>query len=66
MYLNISKNQSVEPPAMVLFRDRVQDRLSAVDGVAEVRAFGYHEPMMQLISMLKKIKTISTNGSRCS
>lgn len=33
---------------MVLFRDRIRDRVSTVDGVAEVRAFGYHEPMLRV------------------
>lgn len=33
---------------MVLFRDRIRDRISTVDGVAEVRAFGYHEPLLRI------------------
>lgn len=56
MYLNISKGNLSERQLMVLFRDRVQDRLSTVDGVAEVRAFGYHEPMMRIDLDAEKLR----------
>lgn len=41
---------------MILFRDRVRDQISIVDGVAEVRAYGFHEPMMRINLDAKKLK----------
>ncbi|MCB1214213.1 MAG: efflux RND transporter permease subunit [Deltaproteobacteria bacterium] len=33
---------------MILFRDRIRDRLSTVRGVAEIQAYGFHEPQMRI------------------
>jgi HAE1 family hydrophobic/amphiphilic exporter-1 len=33
---------------MILFRDRIQDQISTVEGVGEVDAFGYHEPLLRV------------------
>lgn len=41
----------------VLFRDQIQDRLSTVDGVSEVRAYGYLEPMMRIDVDAKKLNS---------
>lgn len=41
---------------MTLFRDRIRDRLSTIDGVAEVRAFGFHEPVLRIDLDAEKLK----------
>jgi multidrug efflux pump len=41
---------------MILFRDRIRDRLATVQGVAEVRPFGYHEPMLRIDLDAKKLE----------
>lgn len=40
---------------MILFRDRVRDQFATVEGVAEVRPFGYHEPVMRVDLDAKKL-----------
>lgn len=48
MYLNIRTTNLSDRELMILFRDRIRDRISTVEGVAEVRPFGYHEPMLRI------------------
>lgn len=48
MYLALTTESLNLRELNVLFRDQIQDRLSTVDGVSEVRAFGYLEPMMRI------------------
>tara|TARA_B100001248_G_scaffold261335_2_gene252184 strand:+ start:11143 stop:14217 length:3075 start_codon:yes stop_codon:yes gene_type:complete len=48
MYLNLRTEALGDRELMILFRDQIRDRLSTVEGVAEVRAFGYHEPMLRV------------------
>lgn len=33
---------------MILFRDYIRDRFAIIDGVAEVQAYGYHEPVLRI------------------
>ncbi|MCB0413512.1 MAG: efflux RND transporter permease subunit [Bdellovibrionales bacterium] len=56
MYLNIKTETLSDRELMVLFRDQVRDRLSTVEGVAEIRAFGYHEPMLRVDLIAKKLQ----------
>jgi len=48
MYMAMSTKTLSQRDLMILFRDRVQDRLATVEGIAEVRAFGYHEPSLRI------------------
>lgn len=48
LYLALTTTRLSQREMMILFRDRVQDRISTVDGVAEVRPFGYHEPVLRV------------------
>ena len=48
MYLNLRTKDRSDRELMILFRDQIRDRLSTVEGVAEVRAFGYHEPQLRI------------------
>lgn len=48
IYLNITAENYSNRDLMILFRDKVRDRISTVEGVSEVRAFGYHEPVMRI------------------
>ncbi|MCB0394399.1 MAG: efflux RND transporter permease subunit, partial [Bdellovibrionales bacterium] len=41
---------------MLLFRDQVRDRFSTIEGVSEVRAFGYHEPMVRVDVSREKLR----------
>ncbi|MDH5581988.1 MAG: efflux RND transporter permease subunit, partial [Bdellovibrionales bacterium] len=56
MYLSLKTKSLSMRELMILFRDRIRDRLSTVDGVAEVRAFGFHEPMMRIDLLNQKLK----------
>jgi HAE1 family hydrophobic/amphiphilic exporter-1 len=56
MYLSLQTNNLNTRELNLLFRDRVSDRLSTVDGVAEIRAFGYHEPQLRIDLDAKKLK----------
>ncbi len=56
MYLNLSAAEISDRELMILFRDQIRDRLSTVEGVAEVRAFGYHEPMLRVDLDAEKLK----------
>ncbi|MFK8138837.1 MAG: efflux RND transporter permease subunit, partial [Bdellovibrionales bacterium] len=48
MYMNLRTQNLTDRELMILFRDKIRDRLSTVEGVAEVRAFGYHEPYLRI------------------
>lgn len=56
MYLNVRSEKLSDRELMILFRDQIRDRISTVEGVAEVRAFGYHEPMMRVDLDAKKLQ----------
>ncbi|MCB0407448.1 MAG: efflux RND transporter permease subunit, partial [Bdellovibrionales bacterium] len=55
MYLNVKTENLGDRELMILFRDQIRDRLSTIEGVAEVRAFGYHEPMLRVDLDAKKL-----------
>lgn len=55
IYLNITTDNLSDRDLMILFRDHVRDRISTVEGVAEVRAFGYHEPQLRVDLDAKKL-----------
>lgn len=55
MYLNITTDSLTDRELMILFRDQIRDRISTVEGVAEIRAFGYHEPMLRVDLDAKKL-----------
>jgi len=48
MYLALRNNSLSFRDLMILFRDRVIDSFATIEGVAEVRPFGFHEPMMRI------------------
>lgn len=48
MYLALRNETLTSRELMVLFRDRIVDSFATIEGVAEVRPFGYHEPMMRI------------------
>ncbi|MCB0376976.1 MAG: efflux RND transporter permease subunit [Bdellovibrionales bacterium] len=48
MYINIRTDTLKPRELMVLYRDQIRDRISTVEGVAETRAFGYHEPYLRV------------------
>lgn len=48
MYLSLFTEELSKREVMILFRDQIRDQLSTVEGVAEIRAFGYHEPLMRI------------------
>lgn len=54
--LNIKSATLSDREMMILFRDKVRDQISTVEGVAEVRAYGYHEPMMRVDLDAEKLK----------
>jgi len=56
MYVALSSEHLEMRELMLLFRDRIRDRLSTVEGVAEIRAFGYHEPMLRIDLDSEKLK----------
>lgn len=56
MYASIFSENLTQRELMILFRDRVSDQLTTVDGVSEIRAFGYHEPLLRIELDAKKLK----------
>jgi len=48
MYLSLFTETLSKREVMILFRDVIRDQISTIEGVAEVRAFGYHEPLMRI------------------
>ncbi len=48
MYINVSSDTLTDRELMVVYRDIIRDRISTVEGVAETRAFGYHEPLLRV------------------
>lgn len=55
MYLNVRTSKLTDRELMILFRDQIRDRLSTIEGVAEVRAFGYHEPVLRIDLISEKL-----------
>ena len=55
LYANLRTTTLSDLELMILFRDVIRDRLSTVEGVAEIRAFGYHEPMLRIDLDAKKL-----------
>lgn len=55
MYLVVKAGNLTDRQLMIVFRDQVRDRLSTIEGVAEIRAFGYHEPMLRVDLDAKKL-----------
>ena len=56
MYVSMRAEKLSIREIMILFRERIRDRLATVQGVAEVRPFGYHEPMLRIDLDAKKLK----------
>ncbi len=56
MYLNLRTESLSDRELMILFRDQIQDRLSTIEGVAEIRAFGYHEPVLRVDLRIEDLK----------
>lgn len=48
MYLNVRSEKLTDRELMIVYRDIIRDRLSTIEGVAETRAFGYHEPLLRI------------------
>lgn len=56
MYLALSSETMKDRDLMILFRDRIRDQLSTIEGVAEIRALGYHEPVMRVDLRAEQLK----------
>ena len=56
MYAALSTTTLSQRELMLLFRDRIRDQLSTIEGVAEIRAFGYHEPILRVDLISKKLR----------
>lgn len=56
MFASLYSEQLSMRDLMILFRDQVRDRLGTVEGVAEVRAFGFHEPLLRIDLDANKLK----------
>ena len=63
LYATLSSERLSSREIMILFRDQVRDRLSTVDGVAEIRAFGYHEPILRIDLDAKKLRNYQLTAS---
>ncbi len=48
LFLTLLTKEDKDRSIMLLFRDRIKDKLSTIEGVSEIRAFGYHEPMLRI------------------
>lgn len=55
MYLALKTTNLSMREMMILFRDKVQDRFSTVEGISEIRAFGFHDPMMRVDLLIKEL-----------
>ena len=56
MYLSLVAEGYEYRDHMILFRDRVRDRFATIEGVAEIRPFGYHEPILRVDLDANKLK----------
>ncbi len=56
MYVNVQAVGVEDRDLMILFRDQIRDRLSTVEGVAEIRALGYHEPILRIDLIAEKLE----------
>lgn len=57
LYLSLVAPALSPREIMIMFRDQIRDQFAIIEGVAEVRPFGYHEPQMRVdldISKLEK------------
>lgn len=48
LYLSIVAPNLNTRELMILFRDKIRDQFSTIEGVSEVRPFGYHEPQLRV------------------
>lgn len=48
MFLNLRSETLSKRDLMIIYRDIIRDRLSTIEGVAETRPFGYHEPLLRV------------------
>ncbi len=55
MYVNLRSENLSDREMMILWRDFIRDRLTTVEGVAEIRALGYHEPLLRIDLDSKKL-----------
>ncbi|MCB0404079.1 MAG: efflux RND transporter permease subunit [Bdellovibrionales bacterium] len=56
MNLSLSSDKLSVREMMLLFRDRIRDQLSTVEGVAEIRAYGYQEPLLRVDLIADKLR----------
>lgn len=56
MFLNLRSETLERRDLMIIYRDIVRDRLSTIEGVAETRPFGYHEPLLRVDLDAKKLQ----------
>ncbi len=57
LYLAITSETMKERELNILFKDGIVDRLTTIEGVSEVRAFGAREPMMRIDVDAKKLRS---------
>lgn len=63
MYINISSDNLSNRDLMIIYRDFIRDRLSTVEGVAETRAFGYHDPLLRVDLNPQKLRQYQLTAS---
>ncbi len=56
LYLVLTAGNLTNRDLMLLFRDRVRDQLSTIEGVSEIRPAGFHEPMLRVDLVSKKLR----------
>lgn len=56
MNLSLSSAKLSVREMMLLFRDRIRDQLSTIEGVAEIRAYGYQEPLLRVDLIADRLK----------
>ncbi|CBW25367.1 probable membrane protein [Halobacteriovorax marinus SJ] len=57
LYLAITSETLNERELNILFKDGIVDRLTTIEGVSEVRAFGARDPMMRIDVDAKKLRS---------
>ncbi|WP_417336220.1 efflux RND transporter permease subunit [Halobacteriovorax marinus] len=57
LYLAITSKTLNERELNILFKDGIVDRLTTIEGVSEVRAFGARDPMMRIDVDAKKLRS---------
>jgi multidrug efflux pump len=63
MYINVSSQTLSDRDLMILYRDIIRDRMATVEGVAETRAYGYHEPQLRIDLDPQKLKRFELTAS---